>query len=237
LETYKSLGEGGPRTGNPAVEHIFISPIHNGAPIAMTDYESLLKRARKDLPDVISDHSRFTIPTAEIIYEGKTTVLRNFTDIATTLHRDTSHLLAYLLRELGTAGSQEGRRVIFKGRVMERKIQDRIEDYTKTFVLCSECNRPDTHLEKDGKTLTLRCEACGGHRPVKVSKQSTSQSGSARPSEGDVIEVQITSVGKRGDGMARMGDYIVFVKGASRGTTVKVKIDRVVGKVIQASVA
>ncbi len=203
----------------------------------MTDYESLLKRARDDLPEIVSDHSRFSTPTAEIIYEGKITVLRNFAEIAGLLHRKPEHLLAYLLRELGTAGSQEGRRVIFKGRLMERKIQERIEDYTNSFVLCSECNRPDTHLEREGKTLTLRCEACGGHRPVKANKPGANRPTKRAPSEGDVVEVQITNVGKKGDGMARMNNFIIFVKGASRGSTVKVKIDRVVGKIIQASLA
>lgn len=134
------------------------------------DYEALLKRARDDLPDNISDHERFKIPEPDVIYEGKLTILRNFLDICDTLARKTEHLLAYLLKELGTAGNLEGRRVIFKGRLAENRISDRINDYVKMYVICTECLRPDTHLEKDGRTMVLKCMACGAHRPVRAHK-------------------------------------------------------------------
>ena len=134
------------------------------------DYEALLKRARENLPDNISDHERFQIPEPEVIYEGKLTILRNFQDICDILARRTDHVLGYLLKELGTAGSLEGRRVIFKGRLAESRIAERIDEYVKMFVVCSECLRPDTHLEKDGRTMVLKCMACGAHRPVRAHK-------------------------------------------------------------------
>lgn len=134
------------------------------------DYEALLKRARDNLPDNISEHERFQVPQPEVIYEGKLTIIRNFQEIVDTLHRKPDHLLGYLLKELGTAGNAEGRRVIFKGRLMESRITDRINEYTNIYVICSECRRPDTHLEKDGRTVVLKCMACGAHRPVKVHK-------------------------------------------------------------------
>jgi translation initiation factor 2 subunit 2 len=137
---------------------------------AEMDYESLLKRARDNLPDNISDHQRFQVPEAEVIYEGKLTIIRNFQEICDILQRRPIHLLGYLLKELGTAGNMEGRRVIFKGRLMEARISDRIKEYTNIYVICSECWRPDTHLEKDGRTVVLKCMACGAHRPVRVHK-------------------------------------------------------------------
>ena len=149
--------------------------IQNGNSLPMTaekDYEALLKRARDNLPDNISDHQRFQVPGADVIYEGKLTILRNFQDICDTIERKTEHLLAYLLKELGTAGNMEGRRVIFKGRLAEVRINNRIGEYVKMYVICSECKRPDTHLEKDGRTLVLKCMACGAHRPVRAHKSS-----------------------------------------------------------------
>lgn len=41
---------------------------------------------------------------------------------------------------------------------------------------------------------------------------------------GDIIEVKIMSVGGQGDGIAKKDDFVVFVKGAQRGETCKVKI-------------
>lgn len=43
-------------------------------------------------------------------------------------------------------------------------------------------------------------------------------------SEGDVVEVKIDAVGGRGDGIGKVDDFVVFVKGASAGETVKAKI-------------
>jgi translation initiation factor 2 subunit 2 len=76
------------------------------------DYEKLLERARDKLPSSITEHSRFQIPELDMFIEGKTTVVRNFTDIADAINREPTDILAYLLKELGTAGTSEGKRVI-----------------------------------------------------------------------------------------------------------------------------
>ena len=156
----------------PRDNKFFMENRNSSAMTAEMDYEALLKRARDSLPDNISDHQRFQVPQADVIYEGKLTILRNFQDICDTLERKNEHLLAYLLKELGTAGNMEGRRVIFKGRLMETRIMDRINEYVSMYVICTECKRPDTHLEKDGRTLVLKCMACGAHRPVRAHKSS-----------------------------------------------------------------
>lgn len=41
---------------------------------------------------------------------------------------------------------------------------------------------------------------------------------------GDVLEVTIEATGSRGDGIAKKDGFVIFVKGASQGQTVKVKI-------------
>lgn len=84
-----------------------------GAP----SYQDLLKRAKEALPETISRHERFQIPEADIVAEGKTTIFRNFEDVCQTINRDPNQVFAFLLRELGTAGAMEGRRVVFKSRV------------------------------------------------------------------------------------------------------------------------
>lgn len=141
--------------------------------IADTEYATLLKRARDTIPEIVSDHQRFQIPEADVIYEGKITIIRNFQDICDALARSCDHLMAYLLRELGTPGTMDGRRVILKSRIAEARIADRIGEYVNLYVMCTECQRPDTHLEKDGRTLVLMCMACGAHRPVKAHKASS----------------------------------------------------------------
>ena len=50
----------------------------------------------------------------------------------------------------------------------EKKIKERVKLYIDTFVICQECNRPDTDFSKRGRTLILDCQACGGKRPIRT---------------------------------------------------------------------
>ncbi len=194
------------------------------------DYERLLERAKKKLPQTLESHDRFQVPEPDVMIEGKTTVLRNFGDIVDKLRRDPDHLLGYLLRELGTAGTMEGRRAVFKGKVAPTAIAERIKDYVDEYVLCSECNRPDTKIVKEGRVLILTCETCGAHRPVHVRKQVKEEK--AKEIEaGQVYDLMIEDVGKKGDGIARKGDFIIYVPGTAKGSQVKVLIEKVSGTV------
>ena len=131
------------------------------------DYNKLLEKARKGLEEVMTDTERFQPPKPEILHEGKKTILKNFGDILDSLRRNQQHFSTYLLREIGTAGSIEGRRLILQGKVPSEKIAEKITAYITTFVVCEECKRPDTEFGRSGRTLTLNCEACGAHRPIK----------------------------------------------------------------------
>mgnify|MGYP001772582301 CR=1 FL=1 len=45
--------------------------------------------------------------------------------------------------------------------------------------------------------------------------------------EGDVLDLKIEGVGKRGDGIAKVNGFLIFVKGATKGEEVKAKIVKV----------
>ena len=134
------------------------------------DYDKLLSRSIKSLPEKLTSNERFQIPQGIIFYEGNTTILKNFSDITSDVNRESQHLLSYLLKELGTAGEAEGERAIFQGKIPVEKVQDRIHEYVERYVLCRECDRPDTNLLKKNRTLILKCEACGAVHPVKARK-------------------------------------------------------------------
>jgi translation initiation factor 2 subunit 2 len=133
------------------------------------DYEKLLERAREGLEDVMQNAERFSPPIPDIMHEGsKKTIIRNFSEIVDSLRRDETHLYKFLLQELGTAGSVNNRRLVLQGRVPEKKIKERIKTYIETFVVCQECNRPDTSFLRVGRTLNLHCEACGAKKPIRT---------------------------------------------------------------------
>ena len=193
------------------------------------DYFALLDRAKEKLPEVAESHERFVIPELDVLQEGKMTVIRNFIDVTDTLRRDPQHVLQFLLRELGTPGNIEGRRVVLKSKVSPGHITDKIQTYTETFVICSECGRPDTKMVKEGRTLVLECEACGAHRPVNVKKGTRSETVNGLK-EGDIVEVFISDVGKKGDGIGKFMDYLVIVPGTVKGATVHAKITNISAK-------
>ena len=62
-------------------------------------------------------------------------------------------------------------------------------------------------------------------------------SGSRPPvSDGDEMELEIISVGAKGDGVAKVEGYTVFVPGTNAGDKVKVKIKRALPQVAFAEI-
>ncbi len=195
------------------------------------DYDSLLNTAYEAVPETVKSGERFEIPHVDVMNEGKMTIIRNFTEICEKIRRDPNDVIKYLLREFGTAGGIEGRRAILKSRISESSIQARFNTYVETYVICSECGRPDTELVREGRILMLKCDACGAKRPVTVRKGPKPADKPKGPLVvGNIYEVSIEATGKRGDGIARMGAFTIYVKGNYRkGTRLRVKIEKING--------
>ncbi len=194
----------------------------------MEDYEALLDRAIANLPDMETTDARFVIPEPRIMMEGKTTILDNFNNIADVMNRAPDHVMKYLTREMGTAGKIDGMRAIFQGRFSKDQIKANIEAYVEEFVMCSECGRPDTQLMKMDRIMVLKCAACGAHRPVKKRRASAPVKQDAIE-EGKEYDVRIDAVGSKGDGIAKMDRFTIFVPGAAKGETLKIRIKRISG--------
>lgn len=194
------------------------------------DYDDLLKKVQKSTFKKV-EGERFKVPKADVFFEGNTTVIKNFDKIASTINREPEQLLKFLLGNLGTAGEIVGGRAVFQGKLPPKNIQDKLEEYIDIYVICSECNRPDTHMVKKDRTLLIRCDACGAFHAVGSIKKHASAPKTLDETlkEGNVYELTIKDIGKRGDGVAFMGKYIVYVPGAVKGSTVKVKIDKISG--------
>ncbi|MGP8322165.1 MAG: translation initiation factor IF-2 subunit beta [Methanosarcinaceae archaeon] len=194
----------------------------------MDDYEALLDRAIDNLPDMKTTDVRFVIPEPKIFIEGKTTVLDNFNNIVDVLNRDSDHLMKFLTREMGTAGKLEGGRAIFQGKFPKELIKSNIDSYVEEYVTCSECSRPDTQLIKVDRVLVLKCSACGAHRPVKKRRAIASAPRDA-VEEGKEYEVRIDAVGSKGDGIAKLARFTIFVPGVPKGEVVNIRIKRISG--------
>jgi len=131
------------------------------------DYKSLLKRAHESLPKKTETSARFEIPKVRGHIQGNRTVVSNFHQIAAAVGRDVNHLLKYILRELATPGALKKAALIIGTKVSASRINEKIKKYVNEFVICRECSKPDTKLEKEGSLVFMKCLACGARYPVK----------------------------------------------------------------------
>lgn len=189
----------------------------------------------KKMPDTKGPKERFVMPVPKVYYEGKTTVLENFTAIADAFDREPEHLMKYMLQEMGTAGKIEGHRGVFQGKFAELAISRQIDSYFEEYVVCSECRLPDTHLIKSDRVLTLKCDACGAHRPVRKRK-ATATVQKDMIEEGETYELRVESVGNKGDGIAKVDKYLIFIPSTVKGEIVKAKIKKISGTLAFAEV-
>ncbi|MFA6049157.1 MAG: translation initiation factor IF-2 subunit beta [Candidatus Micrarchaeia archaeon] len=134
-----------------------------------TNYSSLLDRAFANLPKRSSSGERFECPVADLFVEGNKTTIRNFDFICSRLRREPPAVAKYLFKELAVPGSIAGGKLVLQGKFMPRVVNDRIQTYCQTSVICKQCGKPDTHLEDvDRHVKILVCEACGAKNPVRT---------------------------------------------------------------------
>jgi translation initiation factor 2 subunit 2 len=133
----------------------------------MGNYEELLNEAYKKVKTIAGSSGRFEIPKVEGHFEGKKTILTNFYQIASYIRRSPEHFQKFMLKELATSGQKEGERLVFNNKIPSEKINQKIEQYVKEFVLCRECGKPDTELTKEDRLTFIKCMACGAKHSVR----------------------------------------------------------------------
>jgi translation initiation factor 2 subunit 2 len=131
------------------------------------EYEKLLKEAYSKVKQVESSSARFEIPKIQGHYEGKKTILTNFSQIASYLRRKPEHLQKFLLKELAASGQKEGDRLVINSKVPSSKINEKIDAYAKEFVICKECGKPDTEIIREDRLSFVHCLACGAKHSVR----------------------------------------------------------------------
>ena len=131
------------------------------------EYEKLLDEAYKEVKQVNTSNQRFEVPKIEGHVEGKRTMLTNFFSIASYIRRNPEHFQKFMLRELAASGQREGDRLILNIKIPSAKINSKIEQYVKEFVLCKECGKSDTELVKEDRLTFIKCLACGAKHSVR----------------------------------------------------------------------
>lgn len=202
----------------------------------MESYDSLLNRAVSKTPAKETSGERFVLPKLKSFIEGRTTIWENYEEVREKINRESEQFVKYLLKEMGTAGKVEGGRLTLQGKFTTEAISSLVNEYVEEFVRCAECGRPDTKIIKYDRVMTLKCDACGAQRSIQKRKsRPTMTEQAAKLEEGKTYELRIDSIGKKGDGIARVDKYTIFVSGVKTGEIVKAKINKIDGNLAFAS--
>jgi len=127
----------------------------------------MLKRGLKQLPEVVLEVSRFEVPKIRGHLQGNKTIISNINEIVDKLRRSIAHLVKFLLKELASPGEMKGNFLVLGTKISSSRINEKIEEYVKKYVICPICKKPDTKLKKEGNFLFISCQACGARKAVK----------------------------------------------------------------------
>jgi translation initiation factor 2 subunit 2 len=131
------------------------------------DYDSLLKKARSELPEIAAKQERLELPRLRIATIGMRTIVYNFNEVADALNRNPQHILKFLTGEMATAATVQESRAIFQGKFPADTLMRLLQRYMENFVVCPVCKRPDTKIVKEKRLSFLVCEACGARSSIK----------------------------------------------------------------------
>jgi len=110
---------------------------------------------------------RYKMPRLQAKVEGKgngiKTVIVNMVDIARALARPPTYVTKYFGCELGAQTQFEikSERYIVNGCHEANKLQDMLDGFIKKFVLCEQCDNPETVLKVKKNLIGASCKACG----------------------------------------------------------------------------
>lgn len=130
------------------------------------DYNFLLDRLYMSLPPKTLENTRFELPTADSMIQGKQTIWKNFSKCAKDLKREEGQLYKFVMKEISTASTVVNGTLVLNGIFNNIKINQILEKYIKFFVLCSACKKPDTSISTQNNVKILKCSACGAISPL-----------------------------------------------------------------------
>ncbi len=131
------------------------------------NYEDMLKKGREELPKAVFTAERFEIPKVRGHIEGNKTVISNFQQIANDLGREVSMMVKFILRELATPGTMRGGSLIIGSKVPASRVNEKIEQFARQYVICEDCGKPETKLIKEGGGTFIKCNACGSKHIIR----------------------------------------------------------------------
>ena len=108
---------------------------------------------------------RYKMPPIMLKQEGRgngpKTVITNIDAVAAALGREPARLVKHLGKSLGTNAQYKSGVATLRGHLLPATLQESVQDFVDSDVLCGECQNPETVIEIQKGTERRRCKACG----------------------------------------------------------------------------
>jgi len=132
------------------------------------DYDKLLDNIYSNLPEKAASEERFEMPKFQYFSEGNKTIIKNFKFVTDKIRREPEFLSKFLSKELAVPTEVQGERLILQRRLTGDILNKKLIEFIEKYVVCKQCNRPDTHVEDAGKRLRdMVCESCGARAAIR----------------------------------------------------------------------
>ncbi|KII69104.1 Eukaryotic translation initiation factor 2 subunit 2 [Thelohanellus kitauei] len=119
-------------------------------------------------PEVLSVRKKYATRPPELQRVGTKRIrFMNFIEICNVFKRPSSHLMDFILVELGTTGSLDSKEALtVKGRYEIKQFEAILRKYIKEYVLCPNCKSSETKLVKEQRLSFIICDKCNSKRSV-----------------------------------------------------------------------
>jgi len=133
--------------------------------------------ARVNIPSSIIDPQyRYTMPQLILKHEssgnGSKTCIVNVGEVGRALHRPPQYITKWFGNELGAlttsakGGDRDMQMAFVKGHLDTRVMQPMLDKFIHKYVLCENCNLPESNLVVKRGRITAKCRACGWAGPL-----------------------------------------------------------------------
>ena len=108
----------------------------------------------------IDPYYRYKMPKMVINNKKNHTIIENIDDLSGALKRETSELLKMFSQNLSTNANLKNNSLA--GTHTYEQLHAHLMNYIDKFIICSNCNNPETTYILSKKSVKLQCKACSG---------------------------------------------------------------------------
>ena len=131
------------------------------------EYDRMLDRLYMMLPEKTASKERFEMPALDIGFQGKKTLIRNFSRALKAVGREERQFYKYVTKETATAATMDEGKLTLNGKFFADNINRLWNNYLNEYVLCHECKKPDTQIIERNGVKVLKCTACGAISAIR----------------------------------------------------------------------